>query len=355
MFNKSFANPFGGGTGAFGASSTFRQQNAGCGTTNSFGTSEFGTTTNSGGLFGSTQNKPGGLFGSTNFSQPVTSSTSAGFGFGAASRASSLFGNTGGGAGGRLFSQLNNAFSAIKPTLFGSFGTSTSSGGGGLFGAANATSNPFGGGATSLFGGSGFTSTQQQQQQQPRKTVRFNLPSGSDRSLFGAATSSASTGLFGAATSSASTGLFGAATSSASTGLFGAATSSASTGLFGAATSSASTGLFGNKTTTGELGTGLGTSFGTVGPGHSLFGNNQKELGSTLGTMGAFVASRLNTGTSTLGFGAQQQPVAFEAHQSHSSEGSDHTHPLQADLETRLQDETQSPALLLLLLQIFSV
>ncbi|XP_028322380.1 nuclear pore complex protein Nup98-Nup96 isoform X2 [Gouania willdenowi] len=494
MFNKSFATPFGGGTGAFGASSTFGQQNAGFGTTNSFGTSGFGTTTNSGGLFGSTQNKPGGLFGSTNFSQPVTSSTSAGFGFGAASGASSLFGNTGGGAGGGLFSQPNNAFSANKPTSFGSFGTSTSSGGGGLFGAANATSNPFGGGATSLFGGSGFTSTQQQQQQQqqqPGTTVKFNPPSGSDTmvkagvttsintkhqcitamkeyenksleelrledyqagrkgpsnpmaagtsSLFGAATSSASTGLFGAAAPNAgfsfgqnkstfgaaapggfgttsgslfgqnqppnaslfkpfgqtsttqssgfsfgntntigqantsSMGLFGNTAASQAGGLFGAAQTStasgfgAATGLFGqtnpgfgntgtqpslfgnksagfgtTTTSAPSFGtglfgnkpaltlgtgnntstfgfganpaagsLFGNKTTTGGLGTGLGTSFGTVGPGHSLFGNNQNKLGSTLGTMGAFGASGFNTGTSTLGFGATQQPVAL--------------------------------------------
>ncbi|XP_028298530.1 nuclear pore complex protein Nup98-Nup96-like isoform X2 [Gouania willdenowi] len=345
MFNKSFATPFGGGTGAFGASSTFGQQNAGFGTTNSFGTSAFGTTTNSGGVFGSTQNKPGGLFGSTNFSQPVTSSTSAGFGFGAASGASSLFGNTGGEAGGGLFSQPNNAFSANKPTSFGSFGTSTSSGGGGLFGAANATSNPFGGGATSLFGGSGFTSTQQQQQQQqqqPGTTVKFN-------GLFGNTAASQARGLFGAAQTStasgfgAATGLFGqtnpgfgntgtqpsqfgnksagfgTTTTSApsfGTGLFGnkpALTPGTgnNTSTFGSGANPAAGSLFGNKTTTGGLYTGLGTSFSTVGPGHSLFGNNQKELGSTLGTMGAFGASGSNTGTSTLGFGPPQQPVAL--------------------------------------------
>lgn len=46
-----------------------------------------------------------------------------------------------------------------------------------------------------------------------------------------------------------------------------------------------------------------------VGTGQmSLFGNN-KTLGSTLGTMGAFGPQGFSTGTSTLGFGAQQQPV----------------------------------------------
>ncbi|XP_028314851.1 nuclear pore complex protein Nup98-Nup96-like [Gouania willdenowi] len=346
MFNKSFATPFGGGTGGFGASSTFGQQNAGFGTTNSFGTSAFGTTTNSGGVFGSTQNKPGGLFGSTNFSQPVTSSTSAGFGFGAASGASSLFGNTGGGAGDGLFSQPNNAFSANKPTSFGSFGTSTSSGGGGLFGAANATSNPFGGGATSVFGGSGFTSTQQQQQQQQQQSGTTDKLNG----LVGNTAASQAGGLFGAAQTStasgfgAATGLFGqtnpgfgntgtqpslfgnksagfgTTTTSApsfGTGLFGnkpALTlgTGNNTSTFGSGANPAAGSLFGNQTTTGGLGTGLGTSFGTaVGPGHSLFGNNQNKLGSTLGTMGAFGASGFNTGTSTLGCGDPQQPVGF--------------------------------------------
>uniref|UniRef100_A0A8C5H0S3 Uncharacterized protein n=1 Tax=Gouania willdenowi TaxID=441366 RepID=A0A8C5H0S3_GOUWI len=295
MFNKSFATPFGGGTGGFGASSTFGQQNAGFGTTNSFGTSAFGTTTNSGGVFGSTQNKPGGLFGSTNFSQPVTSSTSAGFGFGAASGASSLFGNTGGGAGDGLFSQPNNAFSANKPTSFGSFGTSTSSGG--LFGATNATSNPFGGGAKSLFGGSGFTSTQQQQQQQqqqPGTTDKLNVRPCFDhiknrsvpkctninkhlfgpcvwcvQGLVGTTAASQAGGLFGAAQPSTASG-FGAAT-----GLFGQTNPGfGNTGTqvqshvagFGTTTTSApsfGTGLFGNKPAL-TLGTGNNTStFGT--------------------------------------------------------------------------------------------
>ncbi|XP_044077195.1 nuclear pore complex protein Nup98-Nup96 isoform X2 [Siniperca chuatsi] len=503
MFNKSFGTPFGGGTGGFGTSSTFGQQNAGFGTTGGFGTSAFGATSNAGGLFGPTQNKPGGLFGSSTFSQPATSSTSTGFGFGAASGTStSLFGSTGTGAAGGLFSQQNNAFGAAKPTSFGKvslppcppgFGTSTSSGG--LFGATNTTSNPFGGTA-SLFGGSGFSAAQQ-----PGTTVKFNPPTGSDTmvkagvttsintkhqcitamkeyenksleelrledyqagrkgptnpmaagtgSLFGpaTATSSATTGLFGSsapnasfsfgqnkstfgpataagsfgttagglfgqqppqqagslfkpfgqATTTQSTGfsfgntntmgqtntssmglfgntaaaqpaggLFGAAQTSTATGFgtatglfgqtntgfgnvatqqslfgnktagFGTTTTSApsfgtgtGTGLFGnkpalalgAGTNTSTFGfganpaagsLFGNKPATGGLGTGLGTSFGTVGTGQmSLFGNNQNKLGATLGTMGTFGATGFNSGASTLGFGAPQQPVAL--------------------------------------------
>lgn len=62
----------------------------------------------------------GGLFGSSTFSQPVTSSTSSGFGFGTASGTSnSLFGNTSTGGGG-LFSQQSNAFGTNKPASFGS-------------------------------------------------------------------------------------------------------------------------------------------------------------------------------------------------------------------------------------------
>ncbi|XP_044227526.1 nuclear pore complex protein Nup98-Nup96 isoform X2 [Thunnus albacares] len=491
MFNKSFGTPFGGGTGGFGTSSTFGQQNTGFGTTGGFGTSAFGATTNTGGLFGSTQNKPGGLFGSSTFSQPATSSTSTGFGFGAASGTStSLFGNTGSGTTGGLFSQQNNAFGANKPSSFGSFGTSTSSGG--LFGATNTTSNPFGG-SNSLFGGSGFSAAQQ-----PGTTVKFNPPTGSDTMVKAGVTTSINTkhqcitamkeyenksleelrledyqagrkgptnpiaagtgGLFGSATatSSATTGLFGtsapntsfsfgqnkstfgaapaagfnattgglfgqqnqqqAASSlfkpfgqttttqstgfsfgntntmgqanTSSMGLFGNTAASQSGGLFGTAQTSAATGfgtatglfgqtnagfgnvgtqqslfgnktagfgttttsapsfgagtglfgnkpaltlgtgtntstfgfganpaagsLFGNKPATGGLGTGLGTSFGTVGTGQtSLFGNNQNKLGTTLGTMGTFGAAGFNSGTSTLGFGASQQPVAL--------------------------------------------
>ncbi|KAI5620164.1 nuclear pore complex protein Nup98-Nup96, partial [Silurus asotus] len=185
MFNKSFGTPFGGGTGGFGASSTFGQQNTGFGATGGFGASAFGTTTNTGGLFGATQNKPGGLFGSSTFSQPVTSSTSSGFGFGATSggTSNSLFGSTNTGSGG-LFSQQGNAFGANKPASFGTFGTNTSSGG--LFGATNAAANPFGA-TSSLFGPSGFTATQ------PGTTIKFNPPTGSDTMVKSGVTTSINT------------------------------------------------------------------------------------------------------------------------------------------------------------------
>lgn len=65
----------------------------------------------------------GGLFGSNTFSQPATSSTSTGFGFGPSSGTStSLFGNTGTGTTTSLFSNQNNAFGSTKPTTFGSKG-----------------------------------------------------------------------------------------------------------------------------------------------------------------------------------------------------------------------------------------
>uniref|UniRef100_A0A3P9IE46 Nuclear pore complex protein Nup98-Nup96 n=1 Tax=Oryzias latipes TaxID=8090 RepID=A0A3P9IE46_ORYLA len=405
MFNSSFGTPFGGGAGGFGASSTFGQQNTSFGTTGAFGTSAFGATTNTGGLFGSTQNKPGGLFGSSTFSQPPTSSTSTGFGFGANSGTSTnLFGSTPTGTSSGLFSQPNNAFGANKPATFGSFGTNTSTGG--LFGSTNAAPNPFGG-SSSMFGGSGFSAAQQ-----PGTTVKFNPPTGTDTMVKAGVTTSINTkhqcitamkeyenksleelrledyqagrkgptnpiaagtgGLFGAATptSNATTGLFGPSTSNNSfafgpnktpfvsskclciqcsgfTGVtvllqpslfgnkatgFGATTTSApsfgtTTGMFGAkpltlgtgtnptsfgfGASPAGGGLFGNKATTGALGTGLGTSFGTVGAGTSLFGNTQNKLGTSLGTMGAFGTTGFNTGTSSLGFGPQQQPVAL--------------------------------------------
>uniref|UniRef100_A0A4W5NGM8 Nuclear pore complex protein Nup98-Nup96 n=1 Tax=Hucho hucho TaxID=62062 RepID=A0A4W5NGM8_9TELE len=283
MFNKSFGAPFGGGTGGFGTSSTFGQQNTSFGAaTGGFGASAFGATNNTGGLFGATQNKPGGLFGSSTFSQPVTSSTSSGFGFGTPSGTStSLFGSTNTGGGGGLFSQQSNAFGAAKPASFGTFGTSTASGGG-LFGATN--SNPFGGASTSLFGASGFT----QQAAQPGTTVKFNPPTGSDTMVKGGVTTSINTkhqcitamkeyenksleelrfedyqagrkgptnpmaaptgGLFGAAAaatpSTGATGLFGS--SATNTGFsFGQAKTSfgTSTGGFGAATGS----LFGQQ------------------------------------------------------------------------------------------------------------
>lgn len=115
------------------------------------------------------------------------------------------------------------------------------------------------------------------------------------------------------------------------------ATSGVFQGFGGTATGGS---LFGNKTATTGLGTGLGTGFGagmcpcicfffffcnvmllkepelnffsltTAATGQtSLFGNNQNKLGSTLGSVGTFGAGTFNTGTSTLNFGAPQQPV----------------------------------------------
>ncbi|XP_030009728.1 nuclear pore complex protein Nup98-Nup96 isoform X3 [Sphaeramia orbicularis] len=361
MFNKSFGTPFGGGTGGFGTSSTFGQQNTGFGTTGGFGTSAFGTTSNAGGLFGSTQNKPGGLFGTNTFSQPATSSTSTGFGFGPASGTStSLFGNTGTGTSGGLFSQQNNAFGANKPASFGSFGTSTSSGG--LFGSTNTTSNPFGG--NSLFGGSGFSAAQQ-----PGTTVKFNPPTGSDTmvkagvttsintkhqcitamkeyenksleelrledyqagrkgptnpmaagtgSLFGSATatSSAPTGLFGSSapntsfsfgqnksTFGTSTGGFGTTTG----GLFGQQNPQQAASLFkpfGQTTTAPSTGFsFGNTNTMGQANTSSMGLFGNTAASQSsgLFGTAQTSTATGFGTStGLF--GQTNTGFGNVG------------------------------------------------------
>ncbi|XP_041657844.1 nuclear pore complex protein Nup98-Nup96 isoform X2 [Cheilinus undulatus] len=275
MFNKSFGTPFGGGTGGFGTSSTFGQQNTGFGATGGFGASAFGTTSNAGGLFSATQNKPGGLFGSSTFNQPATSSTSTGFGFGAASGTSTnLFGSTATGTTSGLFSQQNNAFGANKPTTFGNFGTSTSTGG--LFGSTNTTANPFGG-TTSLFGGSGFSATQQ-----PGTTVKFNPPTGSDTMVKAGVTTNINTkhqcitamkeyenksleelrledyqaGRKGPTNPmAAGTGsLFGAAT----------ATSSATTGLFGSSAPNTSFSFGQNKSTFGATAAG---GFGTTAGG----------------------------------------------------------------------------------------
>uniref|UniRef100_A0A8C5F3U9 Nuclear pore complex protein Nup98-Nup96 n=1 Tax=Gadus morhua TaxID=8049 RepID=A0A8C5F3U9_GADMO len=294
MFNKSFGAPFGGGTGGFGTASTFGQQ------------SKFWPLR--------------GLFGSSTFSQPVTSSATSGFGFGAASgTTTSLFGSTNPGAATGLFSQPSNAFGASKPAAFGTFGTSTASSGG-LFGATNTASNPFGGAATgSLFGASGFTAAQQ-----PGTALKFNPPTGSDTMVKSGVTTSINTkhqcitamkeyenksleelrledyqagrkgptnpmaaatgGLFGAAapaTSTAATGLFGSA--AANTGFFGQAKTGfgASAGGFGAATGS----LFGQQTP--HLFKPFGQTTTAQNPGFS-FGNTNTMGQANTSTMGLF-------------------------------------------------------------------
>uniref|UniRef100_A0A3B4AT94 Nuclear pore complex protein Nup98-Nup96 n=1 Tax=Periophthalmus magnuspinnatus TaxID=409849 RepID=A0A3B4AT94_9GOBI len=355
MFNKSFGTPFGGGTtGGFGTSSTFGQQSD-----KTLGLQRLW-------LFSSVLminlwTVAGGLFGSTTFSQPATSSTSSGFGFGANTGTStSLFGSTNTGTTGGLFSQNNNAFGANKPTSFGSFGTSTSSGG--LF----TTSNPFGP-SSSLFGGSGFNATAQQ----PGTTVKFNAPTGSDTMVKAGVTTSINTkhqcitamkeyenksleelrledyqagrkgpsntmapaagSLFGAntATSSASTGLFGASAPNTSfsfgqnktnfgtsAGGFGATTGSLfgqaqpqpqpSASLFkpfGQTTTAQSTGFsFGNTPTMGQANTSSMGLFGNTAPAQSggLFGAAQTSTTSGFGTTtGLF--GQTNTGFGAVG------------------------------------------------------
>uniref|UniRef100_A0A8C5BWX6 Nuclear pore complex protein Nup98-Nup96 n=1 Tax=Gadus morhua TaxID=8049 RepID=A0A8C5BWX6_GADMO len=283
MFNKSFGAPFGGGTGGFGTASTFGQQ------------SKFWPLR--------------GLFGSSTFSQPVTSSATSGFGFGAASgTTTSLFGSTNPGAATGLFSQPSNAFGASKPAAFGTFGTSTASSGG-LFGATNTASNPFGGAATgSLFGASGFTAAQQ-----PGTALKFNVRISHEPRTFRSDPESrslsdpielrledyqagrkgptnpmaaATGGLFGAAapaTSTAATGLFGSA--AANTGFFGQAKTGfgASAGGFGAATGS----LFGQQTPQQHLFKPFGQTTTAQNPGFS-FGNTNTMGQANTSTMGLF-------------------------------------------------------------------
>lgn len=314
MFNKSFGAPFGGGTGGFGATSTFGQT-AGFGATptTGFGATAFGTNNNAGGLFGTTQNKPGGLFGATTFNQPATS-TSTGFGFGASTgTTNSLFGtaNTGGG----LFSTQSNAFGQTKPGGFGNFGTSTSSGG--LFGTTSTTTNPFGGTSGSLFGPTSFTAVP------TGTTIKFNAPTGTDTMVKGGVSTNISTKhqcitamkeyetkcLEELRLEDYLVNRKGpqnpVAAAAGATGLFGtpAATSTASAGLFGSATTN--TGFGPNKTAFGTTTTGFGTNTG------SLFGPSQPTQPTTLFSkpFGQTTTAQ-NTGfsfgnTNTLG---QQQP-----------------------------------------------
>ncbi|XP_032076064.1 nuclear pore complex protein Nup98-Nup96 isoform X2 [Thamnophis elegans] len=282
MFNKSFGTPFGGNTGGFGTTSTFGQ-NTGFGTTSggAFGTSAFGSNNNAGGLFGSTQAKPGGLFGASTFSQPATSSTSTGFGFGTSTGTSSgLFGTTS--TGGGLFSTQSNAFAQNKPVGFGNFGTSTSSGG--LFGTTNTASNPFGGTSGSLFGATSFSTVP------TGTTIKFNAPTGTDTMVKSGVSTNISTKHqcitamkeyesksleelrledYQANRKGPSNPVVGAG---ATPGLFGSstATSSTATGLFGSSTTNTGFSYGANKTAFGTSTTGFGTGTG------SLFGSTQQ-------------------------------------------------------------------------------
>lgn len=333
MFNKSFGTPFGGGTGAFGATSTFGQTAPGFGTSTAtgFGSSTFGTNNNSGGLFGTTQNKPGGLFGAGTFNQTATSSTGTGFGFGTSTgTTNSLFGATNTGSG--LFSSQSNAFGQTKPSTFSSFGTGTNSTS--LFGNTNTTANPFGGTSSTLFGTSTFSAAP------TGTTIKFNAPSGTDTMAKGGVTTNISTkhqcitamkeyesksleelrledyqanrkGPQNPVGAAAGTGLFGAST----------ATSSASTGLFGTTPSSSSF-SFGNKNAFGQtpstFGANTGGLFGqpTAQPATSLFNKPFGQATTTQNT--GFSFGNTNTlgqpQTSTMGlFGSTQatQPTGL--------------------------------------------
>ncbi|XP_017296751.1 nuclear pore complex protein Nup98-Nup96 isoform X2 [Kryptolebias marmoratus] len=250
-------------TGLFGSAAPNTNFNFGPNKT-TFGatTGTFGPTT--AGLFGQQTQPPAGSlfkpFGST------TTTQSTGF----------TFGNT-------------NTMGQPNTSSIGLFGNTAASQPGGLFGPTQTSTATGFGTASGLFG-------------QPN--AAFGTV-GAQQSLFGNKTAG-----FGTTTTSASS--FGAGT-----GLFGnkpALTlgTGTNTSTFGFGANPAGGGLFGNKATTGGLGTGLGTSFGTVGTGPSLFGTNQNKLGTTLGTMGTFGTAGFNSGTSSLGFGApQQQPVAL--------------------------------------------
>ncbi|XP_040282604.1 nuclear pore complex protein Nup98-Nup96 isoform X1 [Bufo bufo] len=326
MFNKSFGTPFGGGTGAFGATSTFGQTAPGFGTSTAtgFGPSTFGTINNTGGLFGSTQNKPGGLFGTGTFNQTATPSTNTGFGFGTSTgTTNSLFGatNTGGG----LFSSQSNAFGQTKPSTFSSFGTGTNSTS--LFGSTQTTANPFGGTSSTLFGTSTFSAAP------TGTTIKFNAPSGTDTMAKGGVTTNISTkhqcitamkeyesksleelrledyqanrkGPQNPVAAATGTSLFGAST----------ATSSAPTGLFGA-TPSSSNFSFGNKNafgqTTSTFGANTGGLFGqpAAQPATSLFNKPFGQATTTQNTGFSFGNTNTLGQASTMGLFGSTQPT----------------------------------------------
>ncbi|KAF0022881.1 hypothetical protein F2P81_024862 [Scophthalmus maximus] len=226
-------------------------------------------------------------------------------------------------------SAATGLFGAAAPNASFSFGPNK-----GTFGAAAAAPGGFGAAtgslftqptqqpASSLFKPFGQTTTAPNTGFSFGNTNTIGQANTSTMGLFGQTAPAQAGGLFGAAQTSTApgfgtaTGLFGQTNAGfgnvgTSSTLFGNKTSG-----FGATTTSAPSfgtggGLFGNKPAL-TLGPGTNASSFAVGAGQtSLFGNNQNKLGTTLGTMGTFGATGFNSGSSALGFGAPQQPVAL--------------------------------------------
>uniref|UniRef100_A0A3Q0SAE5 Nuclear pore complex protein Nup98-Nup96 n=1 Tax=Amphilophus citrinellus TaxID=61819 RepID=A0A3Q0SAE5_AMPCI len=216
-----------------------------------------------------------------------------------------LFGST---APNPSFSFGPNKSTFGAPTT-GAFGATT----GGLFSQQNQQQ------AGSLFKPFGQTTTTQSTGFSFGNTNTMGQANTSSMGLFGNTAASQSGSLFGSAQTSTATG-FGTASGlfgQPNTGfgnvgtqsLFGPKTTGFGTTTTSAPSFGATTSLFGSKPTL-TLGTAPNTST-FVGTGQTLFGNNQNKLGTTLGTMGTFGTAGFNSGTSALGFGAPQQPVAL--------------------------------------------
>ncbi|XP_058483731.1 nuclear pore complex protein Nup98-Nup96 isoform X1 [Solea solea] len=269
-----------------------------------------------GGLFGTataTSSATPGLFGATapntSFSfgqnQKTTFGAAPATGFGNAT--GSMFGQPSQQQAGSFFKPFGqtttaqntgfsfgntNTMGQANTSSMGLFGNTAASQAGGLFGAAQTASTATGfGTGTGLFG---------------QTNPGFGT-AGTQPSLFGNKTAGFGTTTTSAPSFGTGAGLFGTNKPALTLG------PGTNTSTFGFGAAAAGGSLFGNKPATGGLGTGLGTSFGTaVGTGQtSLFGNNQNKLGTTLGGIGAFGTAGFNTGTSSLGFGAPQQPVAL--------------------------------------------
>lgn len=304
-------SPFGAssGTSAFGsgnnAGSAFGGSNAfgGAANNNAFGATKSGFGT-SGSAFGSSNTTGGGLFGSSNNNNTLNQSpfgnnnqTNA---FGANNNSSPFGANkttTGfGGSNNSPFGALNNNNNAS----------------GGLFGANNNTNSTFGGanntsgfGASNTLGGGLFGAPNNNN----TSTFGQNKPAGGG--LFGALNN---TGGFGATNNNASGGLFGSSqannNNAASGGLFGAKPAAATGGgLFGNTLNTATTGgMFGanNNQANNTSGGGLFGAKPAAPSGGGLFGaSNQNN------TTGGFGATQNNASGGLFGANKQQSGGLF--------------------------------------------